>query len=113
MNFLDEIVINNTSIKFWSGFDIQRILKHPKDGTNGFMVVLVDSIESEKVKFQRECKLNEIFNKKSEIDFDKLIEKLDNNFLALYQSRGENELLINILKEKFSKTLDWQRFTSI
>ena len=108
MNFLDEITINNTQIKFWSGFDLQKILSHPKDGSSGLMVVLVESIDSERVKFKRDTKINKILNFIPEIEFDDILSNLDNNFLALYQSRGEDELLVKILKEKFHKTLYWQ-----
>lgn len=112
MIFLDEIFISSVSVKFWSGFDIDEILRHPKDGTKGFMIVLINSVEEEKIKFQRDSKLKQIFGEKS-LDFDNLLSNLDNSYLALYQSRGENELLVNILKEKFNKSLDWQRFTNI
>lgn len=112
MTFLDKIFIGNISVEFWSGFDVDEILKHPKDGTKGFMIVLINSIEEEKIRFQRDSKLRQIFGEEG-LDFDNLLSKLNNSYISLYQTRGENELLLNILKEKFNKTLDWQRFTNI
>ena len=38
MNFLDEIDVQSVNVKFWSGFDLEQILKHPKDGSSGFMM---------------------------------------------------------------------------
>ena len=108
MNFLDEIIINNIVIKFWSGFDLQSILAHPKNGSEGFMVVLIESIDSERIKFNRDIKLNKILSLNTDLKFDDLLSELDNKYLALYQSRGEDEILIKILKEKFHKTLYWQ-----
>jgi hypothetical protein len=108
MTFLDEISINNTVIKFWSGFDLQSILSHPKNGSKGFMVVLVESIDSERIKFDRDIKLNKILNLDPDLEFDDILSELDNKYLALYQSRGEDEVLIKILKEKFHKSLYWQ-----
>lgn len=108
MNFLDEMTIGEISIKFWSGFDLQTILSHPKNGTKGIMVVLIESIDSERIKFERDLKLNKILNLNVHLDFDDLLQKLENKYLALYQSRGEDELLVKILKDKFHKDLYWQ-----
>lgn len=108
MNFLDETIINNTKFRFWSGFDLKEILSHPKDGSNGFMIVLVESIDSERLKFDRDLKINKILDIDPDLEFDDILKELDNNYLALYQSRGEDELLIKIIKEKFHKSLYWQ-----
>ena len=75
MIFLDEIFIGSVSVKFWSGLDIDEILKHPKDGTKGFMIVLINSVEEEKIRFQRDSKLRQIFGEEG-IDFDNLLSKL-------------------------------------
>ena len=45
MIFLDEINVSGEVIKFWKGFDLEVILNHPKDGKEGFMIVLIDSVE--------------------------------------------------------------------
>jgi hypothetical protein len=107
MTFLDEISVNNTVIKFWSGFDLKSILSHPKNGSEGFMIVLVESIDTERIKFDRDLKLNKILNQHSDLEFDDILSKLDNKYLALYQSRGEDETLVKIIKEKFHKSLYW------
>jgi len=113
MNFLDEMYIQKLSVRFWSGFDIEQILNHPKDGSGGFMIVLVESIESERLKFQREYMINRIIGDRNIIDFDNLLDNVNNSFLAIYQSIGDDELLVKILKEKFTKTLDWRPIQGI
>ena len=112
MTFLDKINIQNIEVKFWSGFDLEQILNHPKDGTDGFMIVLVESIKKEKIKFQRESKINQILGNKR-IDFDSLLDNINNNYISIYQSKGEDELIFKILKEKFDKTLDWKPIRGI
>jgi hypothetical protein len=104
MIFLDEFKVNQHIIKFWSGFNLQTILKHPKDGSSGFLVVLVKSIDEERVKYQRDSKINQIINLQKGREFDDLLESINNNWVMIYQSRGEDVQLVNILKEKFSKT---------
>jgi hypothetical protein len=113
MTFLDEVHIQKLSVKFWSGFDLEQILKHPKDGYGGFMIVLVESIESERLKFQRENIINRIIGDNNLIDFDNLLDNVNNSFLAIYQSIGDDQLLVKILKEKFTKTLDWRPIRGI
>ena len=112
MTFLDKIDIQNTEVKFWSGFDLNQILNHPTDGSDGFMIVLVESISKERLKFQRESKINQILGSKN-IDFDNLLDNMSNNYLSIYQSNGEDELIVKILKEKFDKTLDWRPIRGI
>ena len=113
MNFLDEIDVQSVNVKFWSGFDLEQILKHPKDGSSGFMVVLVESIDSERLKFKREYTINRIIGDDNLIDFDNLLDNVNNSFLAIYQSIGDDQLLVKILKEKFTKTLDWRPIRGI
>lgn len=114
MIFLDEIDIQSVNVKFWSGFDLEKILKHSKDGTDGFMVVLVESIESERLRFQREYTINKIIGDNNNlIDFDNLLDNVNNSFLLIYQSRGEDKLLVKILKEKFTQTLNWRPIRGI
>ena len=38
---------------------------------------------------------------------------MSNNYLSIYQSNGEDELIVKILKEKFDKTLDWRPIRGI
>ena len=113
MTFLDEINVSGEVVKFWKGFDLESVLNHPKDGKNGFMIVLIDSVEEIRTKIQRDMKLDSLFNKSKLKDFDDLLENLDNSYLMLYQSRGEDELIVKILKDKFSKTQEWQPIQGI
>jgi len=110
MIFLDEINASGEVVKFWKGFDIERVLDHPKDGKNGIMIVLIDSIDA----IKRDMKINSIFGDTKFEDFDNILENLDNNYLMLYQSKGEDDLIIKILKDKFTKSYQvWQPIAGI
>jgi len=110
MIFLDEIDVSGEVVKFWKGFDLEYVLDHPKDGKNGFMVILIDSVDA----LKRDIKIDVIFGDiKLEEDFDKILENLDNNYLMLYQSKGEDDLIIKILKDKFTKSQVWQPIAGI
>ena len=49
--------------------------------------------------------LNSILDNSKLEDFDNILENLDNNYLALYQSSGQDDLLLKTLKDKFTKKL--------
>lgn len=109
MIFLDEINVSGEVIKFWKGFDLNTISNHPKDGKNGFMVVLIDSVKS----CQRDNKIDSIlYNRKSD-NIYKVFQKLNNNWLMIYESLGEDDKIIQILKDKFSKKLFFTPYKTI
>lgn len=103
MTLLDKIKIRQYNIEFWAGFCLEKCQKHPKNGTRGFLVLLVDSIEKERIKYNRESKINQIINKREDIDFDDAIGELNNDYIMIYQSYGNDQELIHILKDKFQK----------
>jgi len=103
MTFLDKVQINEYTIKFYSGFSLQKVLNHPKSGTSGFMVLLIDSIQEERLKYSRELKINNIIHNAEYSSFDDVLQNLGNNFIMIYQSNGENVKLIEILKDKFRR----------
>jgi hypothetical protein len=108
MTFLEQFKVSDTLVKFWSGFDLELILNHPKDGTSGYMVVLVESIKMEYLRYSRNLKIDQICSDKRERDFYKIIENIENDYVLIYQSRGEqNVILVDIIKDKFSKSQIW------
>lgn len=107
MTFLNEIKCENYDVKFWSGFDIDQILSHSKCGKDGFMVVFIDDIELERRKFERDQKISSIFGINA-VDFEEIIEDIDNNYILLYQSKGLEKELMEILIKKFTITQEYQ-----
>lgn len=112
MIFLDEIEIRQNDekveIKFWKGIDVDKILNHPKDGSCGFMIVLFDSVKQEKIDY----KISSILNN-SEIDFDKFIDSVNNNYVILYQTNGLTDELLSVIKKKFTTDYNWSPVTPI
>ena len=98
MILLDEIIINGVVTKFWEGIDPEIVLKHSKTGEDGFMIILIDSVKTE----IRNQKINSIIKNK-DWDVESLLDKLNNNYIAIYQSPVEHKVMVKILKEKFEK----------
>jgi len=113
MIFLDEINVSGEVIKFWKGFDLEAILNHPKDGKMGLMIVLIDSVQAIRKEIQRDMVLNSILDDSKLEDFDNILENLDNSYLALYQSSGQDDLLLKTLKDKFTKTQEWKPISGL
>lgn len=77
MKFLDKHINNKKElINFWLGFDFDKILKHPKDGSEGLMIVLISVDESSKLVKNG--------------SFDKLKEH-NNNYIILYEVPNGND----------------------
>lgn len=102
MTFLDEIEVEKIVVKFWKGIDIGKISKHPKDGSDGFMIVLFDSVKQEKIDHKISSVLGDV-----EIDFDELINTMNNNYVMLYQTNGLTDELISAIKKKFTIDYNW------
>jgi hypothetical protein len=112
MTFLNEIKCENYDVKFWSGFDIDKILSHSKCGEDGFMVVFIDDIELERKKFERDQKISSIFGI-NVIYFEEIIETIDNSYILLYQSKGLEKELMEIIIERFTKSKEYQPIQGI
>lgn len=100
MNLIDSVKIENISVNFWYGLDLDRISKHPKNGSEGFMIILFDSFQQERLDY----KISNIFEN-YEINFDDFFEKLDNNYLLLYQCGDYKEDLIETIKKNLYRQI--------
>jgi len=98
MTFLDEIVIDGVVTKFWEGIEPDRVMKHSNIGEDGFMIILIDDVKTE----IRNQKINSIF-KRNALDIEELLNTLNNNYIAVYQSPVEHKVMVKILKDKFEK----------
>jgi len=98
MTFLDEIVIDGVVTKFWEGIEPDRVMKHSNTGEDGFMIILIDDVKTE----IRNQKINSIF-KRNDFDIEELLNTLNNNYIAVYQSPVEHKVMVKILKDKFEK----------
>ena len=106
MILLDEIEVEKVAVRFWEGIDIEKISKHPKDGSEGLMIVLFDSLKQERI----EHKIYSILED-TEIDIDEFITNIDNNYVTLYQTNGFTDELISVIKNKFITHHNWYNFT--
>ncbi len=103
MRILESVIINNISLNFWEGFDIDIINKHSNSGSDGFMVVIIDSYSNLKLTLTRNSKISNLINDEKVEDIDDILKKIDNNYVMLYTSGGRPESIIDIVKEKIKQ----------
>ena len=104
MELIEETIINKYPVKYYKGFDLQQILNHPKDGSDGMMVVFFKSIKDEELKHTR----HELILHLLEIEqFSDILDKLDNCYLALYETHGYTDIIYKSIKYKLEVIRDY------
>ena len=99
MNLIEEITVDDKKVKFYEGIDFDIVMKHPKDGSSGFIFCFIENWVTEVKKWERNSKI------KSVIDdhiFEKFKSKnIENNYVAIYQLEGVGfESLFKVIREK-------------
>lgn len=101
MELISEILINDIITKFYKGFDYNTMLNHPKDGSNGFMIVFIDKWSDIIFRLNRSNKIDRILKNVDRIDFKNF--KFDNNYMIIYQTQGEFKAVYESIKERMQK----------
>ena len=107
MKLIEESLVNNHSVKYYSGFDLESIMNHPKDGSKGMMVVFFNSIREEEKKHTRHELILHLLESKQIEKFSDILDKLDNSYLALYETHGYTDIIYKSLKYKIETIRDY------
>ncbi len=107
MELIEETMVNNCQVRYYNGFDIESILSHPKDGSNGMMVVFFNSIRSEELKYKRNQIILNLLESHQVQSFQDILESLDNPYLALYETNGYTEIIYKSIKNKLEIIRDY------
>jgi len=107
MELIEETIVNKCLVKYYKGFDIESILKHPKDGSGGMMVIFFNSIKEEETKHTRHELIQHLLESKEIRQFSDILEKLDNCYLALYETHGYTDIIYKSIKCKLEVIRDY------
>lgn len=107
MELIEETIVNKCIVKYYKGFDIESILKHPKDGSEGMMVVFFNSIKEEETKHTRHELIQHLLESKEIRQFSDILDKLDNCYLALYETQGYTDIIFKSIKYKLESIRDY------
>jgi hypothetical protein len=75
-----------TIVKFYNGVDFDKLIKHPKDGKEGFIFCFIENWVKEVKSYNRELKLESIVNNSEFNEFK--WDLLENNYISVYQTSG-------------------------
>lgn len=99
MELLSEILIGDVITKFYKGFDHNSMLNHPKDGSDGFMVVFIDNWSDIIFRVNRSNKIDRILGLKvDKVDSNKI--NFNNNYMIIYQTRGQFDIVYEAIKKR-------------
>ena len=107
MVLIEETQINNCQVKYYSGFDLESIMNHPKDGSAGMMVVFFNSIKSEETRYKRHQLILNLLESKQIQNFYDVLDRLDNHYLALYETHGYTDIIYKSIKLKLEVIRDY------
>jgi len=99
MTLIDEIVINDTNIRFYKGIDFEMILNHPKDGSSGMLYFFIDKWSVVEQVHNRQNTINSLLNESEEL-LD--IHNIDNNYIVIYQTNGDTDVVYSCVRDKLN-----------
>jgi hypothetical protein len=102
MILIDGIIVDNVNIKFYKGMDIDLLLNHNRDGSNGFIFCFIDSWISEVKSYNRQRKLVSLVD---DIDYEEFEwEMINNNYICIYQTEGVGiDIVYKTIRGKLEK----------
>ena len=99
MTLIEKEIINDRLCLYYHGIDFDMIKNHPKDGSAGFVVFLVESFINEIKNHNRDRKLISILQKKEFVPFD--TEEMAHDFVGIYQYEGVGlNTMLSVVKKQ-------------
>jgi hypothetical protein len=99
MTLIEKEIINNRLCYYYHGIDFDMIRNHPKDGSGGFIVFLIESFINEIKNQNRDRKLVSILQKQDFVPFD--TEEMAHDFVGIYQYEGVGlNTMLDVVKKQ-------------
>jgi len=105
MILIDEIIVDNVEVRFYEGMDVDKLLNHPKDGSNGFIYCFIENWVNEIKTYNRQRKISSVIDdiKYKEFEWD----NINNTYICIYQTEG---MLIKDVYETIRKKVEVNQF---
>ncbi len=102
MRLIEEEIINGRICRYYQGIDFEMIKSHPKDGSGGFIVFLVESFMSEIKNHNRDRKLKSLLQNNDFIPVD--TDEMLHDFVGIYQYEGIGfKTILSIVKKQINE----------
>lgn len=101
MRMIEQKIVRGKQFRFYDGIDFDLVLEHPEDGSEGYMIVFVESFIEEMKLYNRDRKLKSVLNSSESSLFN--TKMLVNDFVSIYQTDGIGlDAMVQIVKDKLS-----------
>jgi hypothetical protein len=93
----------HTKVKFYNGVDFDKLIKHPKDGSDGFIFCFIENWVKEVRSYNRELKLESLVEN---VEFNEFKwDTLENNYISIYQTEGVGiDVVYETIRSKLEKS---------
>jgi len=99
MDLIETITVDEHQVSFYNGIDLDVVMNHPRDGSEGFIFCFIENWVTEVKSWERQNKLDSVLSEKRTKKFNS--KDLENSYLGIYQLQGtEPGVLFNIIKQK-------------
>jgi hypothetical protein len=113
MELIDEEVVNGQICRYYHGIDFDMIKSHSKDGSDGFVVFLIESFIKEIKNHNRNRKLNSLLKNSEFIPVDTT--DMAHDFVGIYQYEGIGlKTMLDVVKRQireYNSDLLWRKNT--
>lgn len=103
MILIDSMEYVGTKVKFYNGIDFDKLINHPKDGTEGFIFCFIENWVKELKSYNRELKLESLVEN---IEFNEFKwDTLENDYISIYQTEGVGiDVVYKTIRNKLEKS---------
>ena len=99
MTLIEEVQYKGTNVRFYRNIDFDVLLKHSKDGSDGFIYCFIDNWVKEVQSYNRNNKLKSVIDSTEYSDFE--WENINNEYICIYQADGIGiEVLYDTIRKK-------------
>ncbi len=99
MILIEELVFQENIMKFYRGINFDKLMRHSKEGKDGFIFCFIDNWKREVNQYDRSKKINSILEDDEYSKFE--WNSIDNNFICIYQTEGIGyDVVYNTIKNK-------------
>ena len=102
------LIDDSDNIRYYDGLDLKKVQSHPSDGTEGVMIVFFNSLKDECKKYNRKSRISQIVEDFKFEDFNDKIDKIDNSFLILYETKGFTDIIYQSVRNRIENVNDHQ-----
>jgi len=103
-----KLIDDSDNIRYYDGLDLDKVQSHPSDGSEGVMIVFFNSLKDECKKYNRKSRISQIVKNYKFEDFNEKIDKIDNSFLILYETRGYTDIIYQSVRNRIENVNDYQ-----